>query len=64
MTHLFFKLVGALLALYVVQCIARGSVKVRAGWGSRVYERDSAPGQFWMAIVIYGLLCVALVTVF
>jgi len=63
-THLFFKFVGALLALYIVQCLSSGSVKVRAGWGSRVYERDSSPGQFWMAIVIYGLLCVALVTVF
>ena len=55
---------GALRALYIVQCLSSGSVKVRAGWGSRVYERDSSPGQFWMAIVIYGLLCVALVTVF
>jgi hypothetical protein len=63
-THLFFKFVGVLLALYIVQCLSSGSVKVRAGWGSRVYGRDSAPGQFWMAIVIYGLLCVALVAVF
>lgn len=64
LTHLFFKLVGALLALYILQCIASGSVRVRAGLGSRTYEREMAPGRFSVAIVIYGLLCLALVTVF
>lgn len=64
MENAFFGLLGALLALYVVSCVVKGKVTVRAGLGSRSYERRSRPSMFWLSVGIYSLLAVALFTVF
>ncbi len=59
-----FKLLGALLAGYVVLCVLRGQVHARRRlWGETIM-RDEAPGRYWTVIVVYSALAVALVTVF
>ena len=59
-----FKLIGLVLVLYIAQSVTRGQVHVRKGWDSERIERVENPGGFWLAITVYGLLCVALFTVF
>ncbi len=59
-----FKLLGALLAAYVVLCVLHGRVHARRGLGGETIVRDDAPGRFWTAIVVYSALTIALFTVF
>jgi hypothetical protein len=59
-----FKLIGAVLALYIAQSLSRGEVLVKRGWRGERILRDESPGGFWLAITVYGLLCMALLTVF
>lgn len=59
-----FKAIGVIVALYVAYCVYRGEVLVRSrAWGKRV-ARSEAPREFWLSVGIYGLLAVALLTVF
>jgi hypothetical protein len=59
-----FKLIGAVLALYIAQSVSRGEVLVKKGWRGERILRGENPGGFWLAITVYGLLCLALFTVF
>lgn len=59
-----FKLLGLLVGLYTLYAIVTGEVYARSGvWGKRVLRAQS-PEYFWVMIVIYGILAIALVTVF
>ncbi len=59
-----FKMIGILVAAYAAYCVLRGEVFVKSGvWGKSIF-RDESPTAFWVSIVIYAGLAVALVTVF
>ena len=59
-----FKVIGALVALYVCYTIATGRVFARAGLSGRTVSREESPGYFWVVVVVYGLLSLALIFVF
>ncbi len=60
----FFKTAGVLLAVYTVYAGFVGSIYAKSGaWGRTVSRRDS-PSYFWVIVVIYAALSVALVTIF
>jgi hypothetical protein len=59
-----FKLVGLLVALYAFYAAMRGEVFAKAGGWGRTISRQDSPIDFWMTIVIYAGLAVALATVF
>ncbi len=56
-----FKVLGALLACYVVYAVLSGRVVAKAGAGSRSVERAESPSYFWAVIVVYAGLSAALV---
>ena len=59
-----FKALGALLVIYLLHCLYRGDVFVKAGaWGRRIY-RSEAPKAYWLNMALYALLALALFTVF
>lgn len=55
-----FKLLGALLALYIAQCLATGAVFAKSGLWGRTYRRDDDAFHYWCAIVVYAGLALAL----
>lgn len=59
-----FKLLGALLSAYVLYAVAAGKVVARSGPWARVVVRDERPGYFWVVIVIYAALSIALIVYF
>lgn len=59
-----FKLLGVLVGLYALFAALNGEVYAKSGpWGRRVMRADS-PEYFWVVIVIYACLALALLTVF
>jgi hypothetical protein len=61
---IFFRVLGVLLALYVVQALRTGAVYARSrAWGRTFTRADDAFG-YWAAIGSYSLLSLALVFVF
>jgi hypothetical protein len=59
-----FKVLGLLVALYTVYAALTGAVYVKSGPGGRVVSRDQSPEYFWIVLVLYAGLSVALLTVF
>ncbi|CAG0929818.1 MAG: hypothetical protein EFKGCFLK_01931 [Rhodocyclaceae bacterium] len=59
-----FKLLGVLLAMYVIHAVVTGSVVAKAGPGKATVLRAESPEYFWIVIVIYAGLSLALLTVF
>lgn len=59
-----FKLLGALLAIYVIYAILRGEVYAKAGARGRVVSREESPEYYWVMIACYVGLSIALVAVF
>jgi hypothetical protein len=61
-----FKLLGILVAIYVVFAAYDGRVYAERAWLRRpsMVERSAEPRWFWTVIAIYGALAVALITVF
>lgn len=59
-----FKLLGVLVIAYTAYGAWRGEVFAKSGpWGKTIVREDS-PRYFWAVIAIYGLLGLALLTVF
>lgn len=59
-----FRLLGVLVIAYALYAAWRGEVFARSGaWGKTVL-REQSPRYFWVVIAIYGLLGLALLTVF
>ena len=59
-----FRLLGVLVIAYALYAAWRGEVFARSGaWGKTVL-REQSPRYFWAVIAIYGLLGLALLTVF
>jgi len=62
--HSLFDLLGVLLALYTAYAAVTGSVFIRhRAWG-RTVVRVEETTYFWMVIVIYALLSLALIVYF
>ena len=59
-----FKLLGVLVACYVVQALASGAVYARSGVWGRTFRRAEDALGYWSALVAYSLLSLALVFVF
>lgn len=59
-----FKLLGVLLAFYVVYAIASGQVYAKSGPGGRMITKLESPRYFWVVIAIYAALSIALLTFF
>ena len=59
-----FKMLGVLVILYALYAAFTGSVYAKSGISSRTVRRDESPEYFWIVIVIYFGLGVALLSVF
>ena len=59
-----FKLLGAVLAAYTLIAALKGEVYAKSGVWGRTISKHAAPEHFWIAIVIYGALSAALLTLF
>jgi hypothetical protein len=61
---ILFKCLGVLVGAYAAYSAMSGSVHVKSGAWGRTVERSESPEYFWTAIVIYGLVSLALITIF
>ena len=61
---ILFKVLGAVVALYAIYAVVIGEVYAKSGPGGRRVSRKTAPQYFWVVIVIYAGLAIALITVF
>jgi len=59
-----FKILGVLLACYVVHALTTGAVYARSGAWGRAFRRDEHAWSYWSAIIAYVLLSLALVFAF
>ncbi|HTY17904.1 MAG TPA: hypothetical protein VMH82_09270 [Myxococcota bacterium] len=59
-----FRLLGVLLALYVVYGMANGEVYARSGVWGRTFRRDEDAWGYWSAIAAYTALTLALLFYF
>jgi hypothetical protein len=59
-----FKLLGALVGLYAIFAACKGEVFAKSGVWGRTISRHDSPEYFWVVIAIYGVLSVALLTIF
>jgi hypothetical protein len=59
-----FKALGIIVGFYTVYAAIAGKVYIKSGPGGRWVFRNESPEYFWIVIVIYLALSIALVTVF
>ena len=59
-----FKMLGLLVGLYTLYAAVRGEVYAKSGVWGKTISRTESPGYFWVVIVIYAALAVALATIF
>jgi hypothetical protein len=59
-----FKVLGAILAIYVVFAAMSGEVYAKSGYKGRAISKHDEPRYFWVVIGIYAALSIALLTVF
>lgn len=59
-----FKVLGGVLALYVLYAAITGSIYVKSGPWGRVVHREGSPEYFWISVVVYAGLAMALVAFF
>lgn len=51
-----FRLLAALVALYVVYGLATGEVYAKSGVSGRTFRRDESPLGYWGALGSYAVL--------
>lgn len=61
---LAFKALGVLVGLYAAYAAATGKVYARSGVLGRTVTRQASPVYFWVVVIIYAGLGIALLTVF
>jgi hypothetical protein len=61
---IIFKVLGIAVGFYATYAAIVGKVYVKSGPGGRWVLRSESPEYFWIAIVIYFWLSIALITVF
>jgi hypothetical protein len=59
-----FKLIGTLVGLYALYAAIAGKIHIKSGPGGRWVLRGESPEYFWICVVIYFGLAIALFTVF
>jgi hypothetical protein len=59
-----FKILGILVCVYTVYAAVSGRVFAKSGAWGRTVSRQESPEYFWIVIVIYACLGVALGTMF
>jgi len=59
-----FKAIGIVVGLYALYAALSGRVFVKSGPGGRWVDRNESPEYFWISVVVYVGLAIALVTVF
>lgn len=59
-----FKAIGILVAVYALYAAFTGKVYAKSGIRARVVTREDSPQYFWVVVVIYLALGVALLTIF
>lgn len=59
-----FKILGVLVGLYTLYSIATGNVYANSGPLGKMVYRQESPEYFWIVIVIYACLSVALLAYF
>jgi len=55
-----FRLLGILLALYVVRCLSTGEVFAKSGPWGKTCRREEDTFEYWGAIVVYVGIVLAL----
>lgn len=59
-----FKVLGVMVILYALYAAYTGNVYAKSGVAGRTVKKDESPEYFWIVIVIYFGLGIALLTVF
>ena len=59
-----FKVLGIFVALYTLYAACTGTVYAKSGVSGRMVSRKESLEYFWIVIVIYLGLSIALMTVF
>jgi len=59
-----FKILGILVALYVVYALAAGQVYAKRGLWGAVSKRANDPFDYWTAVTVYTGLSAALIFLF
>ncbi|HLU07908.1 MAG TPA: hypothetical protein VKZ91_15220 [Woeseiaceae bacterium] len=59
-----FKLIGAFVCLYTIYAAVAGRVVAKSGPWARIVSRQDSPEYFWLVIVIYAGLSIALIVWF
>jgi len=59
-----FDLLGVAVGLYALVAVATGSVWAKSGPGARRISRDQSPHYFWVVIIIYAGLALAMILLF
>jgi hypothetical protein len=59
-----FHVLGVLIGIYTVYAAMAGRVYAKSGPFGRTVVRDESPRYFWVVIVIYAGLTIALLFVF
>ncbi len=59
-----FKLLGFMVFAYTVYAIIQGRIYARSGLGGKLIDKNETPDSFWLTVVVYFILSIALCTVF
>jgi hypothetical protein len=59
-----FRVLGAVVVLYVLYAAVVGKIFAKAGIRGRLVHRTESPTYFWIVAACYVALGVALITVF
>jgi hypothetical protein len=59
-----FRILGVLIGCYAVCAAYNGEIHAKSGMRRRIILRDESPEYFWMVVIIYLVLGIALLTVF
>ena len=59
-----FKMLGVLVAGYVIYGFVTGEIYARSGFWGRTFRRDEEPWKYWGAMISYSLLAIALIFFF
>lgn len=59
-----FKILGVVVAFYVLYAAFSGKVVAKSGPWGRIVSRDESPKYFWVVIMIYSVMSIALLTIF
>ena len=61
---ILFDLLGFVVGVYALYSACVGRVFIKSGPGGRWVQRSESPEYFWVSVVIYLGLAIALIAVF